>query len=97
MVSSLFLNSCWILGLALLLASFSYHYQQAITRETSLMEQLRHKSFVGVAWISLVLVGVGAVGTSQDTWEAVLWILLTAYALWQAVTVWLSRTQVVKE
>ena len=94
---SIIFNSCWILGLALLLASFSYQYRQAILQERSLLGQLRRKPFVVVAWISLALVGAGAAGTSSATWEIGLWIVLVIYAVWQAGALWFSRKQVVEE
>lgn len=96
-MSSLIFNSCWILGLALLLAAFSYHYQQAHKQDHSLRQQLRGESFAVVAWISLALVGAGAAGTSRQSWEAVLWIVLTLYAIWQAGAIWFSRNGHVKE
>lgn len=94
---SLILNSCWILGLALLLAAFSYHYQQAVEQERPLIQQLGLRSFGVAAWISLALVGVGAAGTSRQTWEAIVWILFILYAVWQAGTRWFSRESIVKE
>ena len=94
---SLLFNSCWTVGLALLLASFSYQYRQALYRERSVVRQLQRSSFVAVAWISLALVAVGAAGTSRRTWESALWILLVVYAMWQAGAVWLSRKQIVEE
>jgi hypothetical protein len=90
-VLSLISNTLWIMGLALLLASFSYHYYEAQRHKRQLREQLRCRSFVMVAWVSLTLIGLGLAGTSQQGWEAALWILLTLMAGWRAVTVWRAK------
>ena len=66
---SLFFNSFWIVGLALLLAAFSYHYWVAQTTQLSLKEQLNTQPFQQLFWLSFVLVGIGLVGTSTTWWE----------------------------
>lgn len=78
---SVIVNSFWILGLAILLAAFSYHYWLAQAESRSLKEQLNQSSFPRFFWISFVFVGIGLAGTSQRTWETVIWILFTLISL----------------
>lgn len=69
-------NSFWILGLAVLLAAFSYSYWVAGQEETTLRQQLEKPVFLRVFAIALVLVGVGLAGTSQTIWETALSVVL---------------------
>lgn len=87
----------WIVGLALLLAAFSYHYDLAQRQERPLSAQLYSRSFVVSAWISLALVGIGAAGTSQRIWEAALWIVLTLLAAWRAFSTWRSPASALED
>lgn len=96
-VRYLIFHAFWILGLALLLAAFSYHYEQAHRLSHSLRQQLQRRSFTGAAWLSLTLIGVGVAGTSRQMWEAAVWILLTLYAAWQTLSIWLSREQTAED
>lgn len=93
----LLFHTFWILGLALLLASFSYHYEQALRRERSLRQQLQRRSFAGTAWLSLTLIGIGVAGTSREGWEVAIWILLTLYTGWHTLTFWLSGEQTAED
>lgn len=81
-------NSFWIVGLALLLASFSYHHDQAHRNERSLRKQLSSRSFLLAAWSSAALVGIGLAATSTRDWETVIWIAFTLYNIVSAVGVW---------
>ena len=90
MLSVLF-NSFWIVGLALLLAAFSYQYDQAQRLNRPLRHQLRSSSFTLVAWISVALVGIGLAGTSSSIWETILWIAFTLYCVINATGGWRSR------
>ena len=89
-VLALFSNSLWIVGLALLLASFGYHYEQATRQKQRLRIQLGRRSFVTIAWIALALIAAGLAGSSRQGWEAIVWVVLTVISGWQAVTVWRS-------
>ncbi len=71
---ALLFNACWIGGLAVLSAAFSYHHWAARQTQTSLRGQLSQPSFSVFLWLSLVLVCVGLAGTSNLLWEVALWI-----------------------
>ncbi len=77
---SLIFNSFWLMGLALLLAAFSYHYWLAGQNSRQLRLQLSEPGFLKPAWLSLVFVGIGLAGSSQATWELVLWGAVTLLA-----------------
>ena len=79
-------NSFWIIGLAILLAAFSYHYDQAQRRRRPLRVQLRQRSFVGAAWIATTLVAVGLAGTSNAVWEAIIWSIFALISLYNALS-----------
>ena len=78
---SVIFNSLWILGLAVLLAAFSYHYWVAAVSERPLREQLRKPGFLRFMWAALLLVCIGLAGTSQQLWEIVIWGVLALFAL----------------
>jgi hypothetical protein len=70
---SVIFNSFWILGLAVLLAAFSYHYWEANQQGQSLREQLSQASFLRFFWLAILLVSIGLIGTSQQIWEMAIW------------------------
>jgi hypothetical protein len=72
---SVFINSFWIVGLAILLAAFSYHYWLAAEENRRLKEQLAQPGFQKFYWFSFVLIAVGLAGTSQKSWEIAIWII----------------------
>ena len=78
---SVIFNSLWILGLAVLLAAFSYHYWVASVSKRPLREQLRQPNFLRLLWVALLLVCLGLVGTSQQTWEMIVWGVMALLAL----------------
>lgn len=79
---SVLYNSFWIVGLALLLAAFSYHYDRAQRSDRPLRTQLGARSFVIVAWTSMLLVSIGLAATSTRWWETIIW---SAFAIVSAV------------
>lgn len=84
---SVFFNGLWILGLAVLLAGLSYHYWIAHQEDRRLIEQLQGSAFRQVFWLGLALIGAGLVGTSDEAWELIVWILFTAYSLFNLILV----------
>lgn len=70
---SLFFNSFWIVGTAVILAGFSYHYWQAQVQQISLKEQLAGPTFSIIFWSGFVLITIGLIGTSQSGWEMIVW------------------------
>lgn len=88
MVITVLTNGLWLVGLAVLLAAFSYHYNEARQSERPLKRQLQQRSFALAAWVSLSLIGAGLAATSQQWWEAGIWILFTLYAVYNTVVAW---------
>lgn len=78
---SIFFNSFWILGLAILLASFSYQYWAATQENKRLRVQLNQPGFMRFFWLSMALIGVGLAGTSASIWEIIIWILFSLFSL----------------
>lgn len=79
---SVIFNSFWILGLALLLAAFSYHYWDATQHGRSLRTQLSQANFLRFFWLAIFLVSIGLIGTSQQVWEMAVWGGLAIFALY---------------
>ncbi len=77
---SVIINSFWIVGLAILLAAFSYHYWLANEENRRLRDQLNHPTFQRLYWLSFVFVGIGLAGTSQKTWEMIVWIIFILFS-----------------
>jgi len=88
MVITVLTNALWVVGLAVLLAAFSYHYDEARRAERPLKRQLQGRSFARAAWIGVALIGAGLAATSQVVWEAGIWILFTLYAVFSTVRAW---------
>jgi len=88
---SVFINSFWILGLAILLASFSYHYWLASVGQHPLRSQLNAPSFMKAFWLSFTLIGVGLAGTSRAVWEIVIWTFFTLLSLFNLFTLIKTR------
>jgi len=84
---SVFINSFWIVGLAILLAAFSYHNWQAEIENRRLREQLERPSFQRFFWISFTLIGIGLAGTSQRSWETAVWIAFTLLSVVNAIKI----------
>ena len=84
---SVFFNALWILGLAVLLAGFGYHYWLAHQEGRRLAQQLQSSAFRQVFWLGLALVGAGLAGTNDGVWELVIWIMVTVYSLFNLVLV----------
>lgn len=84
---SVLANSFWILGAAILLASFSYQYGAAGEngRRTSLKERLNEPAFLRFFWLGLVFIAIGLAGTSQRGWETVIWVAMAVISLYQMI------------
>lgn len=74
-------HGCWIIGLAILLAMLSYyHWVSGQNKQmTSTVSQFMGSSvFSG---IGLMLISLGLAGTSQQSWELVVWGIFALLSL----------------
>ena len=78
---SVIFNSFWVLGLSIMLAAFSYHYWLAGQENRQLRVQLNERGFLRPIWLGLIFIGIGLIGTSQQSWEIAIWGVLTLIAL----------------
>ena len=78
---SVIFNGFWVLGLALMLAAFSYHYWLAGQENRQLRLQLSERGFLRPIWLGLLFIGIGLIGTSRQSWEMAIWGILTLIAL----------------
>jgi len=83
---SVFINLFWILGLAVLFASFSYHYWLAGEEKRPLKVQLNQSSFQKTFWFSIILISIGLAGTSQRYWEIGIWTIFALICLYNLYT-----------
>ncbi|MCA9875336.1 MAG: hypothetical protein H6659_14985 [Ardenticatenaceae bacterium] len=83
---SVFINSFWIVGLAVLLAAFSYHYWLANDQKQPIRSQLDTPTFLKAFWLSFTLIGIGLAGTSQRIWEIAIWTFFTLLSLYNLFT-----------
>jgi len=73
---SLLVNSLWIIGLALALSTLSYaSWQASITRQKT-WHKLKEPGYLISFSIAAVLFCAGLAGTSDTTWETILWAVL---------------------
>ena len=64
-----------------MLAAFSYHYWLAGQENRQLRLQLSERGFLRPTWLGILFVGIGLIGTSQQSWEMAMWSVLTLIAL----------------
>jgi hypothetical protein len=83
---SVFINALWIIGLAVLLASFSYHYWLAAEEKRPLKVQLNQPPFQKTLWLGFLLITFGLIGTSQRPWETVIWTFFALYSVYNLIT-----------
>jgi len=69
---SVFFNACWIVGLAILLAGFSYSRWEKATGN----ENDHPGSGVIYKIVAYILIGIGLVGTASVWWEQLVWVAL---------------------
>lgn len=79
-------NGFWIVGLAILLAAYSYYSYEAAIQEQKLREYLPQTSFQQVALVSGVFVAIGLAGTSQAVWETIIWAIFALLTAGLAIT-----------
>ena len=78
---SVIFNGFWVLGLSLMLAALSYHSWLAGQNNRQLRLQLSERGFLRPIWLGLFFIGIGLIGTSQQSWEMAIWVVLTLIAL----------------
>lgn len=83
---SVWTNGLWILGTAVLLATFSYTYWLAQSQSQPLAEISRQPVFARLLWFGLLLVLLGLVFTSGRWWETAVWLLFSAWAIFNLIT-----------
>lgn len=90
------MNSLWILGAAVWLATLSYHHWLAVERGVRLRDQMQTRPFALAGWLGLLLIAAGLAGTSGTVWETVLWLVLAAVSLYNALNVWRAQSKLTK-
>ena len=78
---SVIFNGFWVLGLALMLAAISYHSWLAEQENRKLRLQLSERGFLRPIWLGLLFIGIGLIGTSQQSWEMAIWGFITLIGL----------------
>lgn len=63
-----------------MLAAISYHNWLAGQENRQLRLQLSERGFLRPTWLGILFVGIGLVGTSQQSWEMAIWSVLTLIA-----------------
>ena len=64
-----------------MVAASSYHYWLAGQENRQLRLQFSERGFLKPIWLGLVFIGIGLIGTSQQSWEMAIWSVLTLIAL----------------
>ncbi len=87
----LFTNALWIIGLATILAAFSYADWLAHERGRPSRRVLLSSTFWGPFSVGVVLVCLGLVLSSREWWERAVWAALALLFAWQGWTIKRSR------
>lgn len=81
-------NSLWILGLALLLATFSYADWKAQQQGCKRSHVTDEPAFCFSINIGLALFGLGLLATSDSWWEMAAWAVVLLLTLVQMIGCW---------
>jgi hypothetical protein len=73
---NLLMNSCWILGCSLALATLSYASWEASTLKEKFFNRLKLPGYQISLNIAGLLFCIGLAGTSSVVWQQILWGLL---------------------
>lgn len=85
-------NALWILGLAIMLAAFSYADWWAATNHGRLRTVLAAPLFQTPFNLGMTLFAAGLASASHTWWEIGAWIALCLLFAWQTIASWRSRT-----
>ena len=83
-------NGLWILGAAVLLATFSYTYYLSQIQPQSLGEINQQRPFAQFFWFGFLLILLGLVFTSRRWWETAVWLLFSGWAMFNLIASWRS-------
>lgn len=88
-----FRNALWIMGLAVVLAAFSYTDWQRNSQQPKrgLRQALAAPAFRAAFSLGMVLFCAGLALSSRRWWEIAAWAVLALLFAWQAVGAWLAR------
>ncbi len=81
-------NGVWVLGVAVVLAAFSFYCYDAHVRRDKLRARLSSPGFQAWLMAGLALASLGGALTVSRWWERVLWGLLCAVSMWQTWLAW---------
>ena len=84
-------NATWILGLAVILASFAMASYQTRVQGVRLRQALRASSFLLPFGVGMFLFCLGVFFSSHTWWHRALWGLLTVLIAGQAFWLWRDR------
>jgi len=81
-------HALWIIGLALILASFSYCHWLAHQQQSNLKQILNRYTFQFPLRLGLILICVSLIGLAQSWWEQLIWFLFVVIFTRQARQLW---------
>lgn len=79
-------SALWILGLSVLLATFSFADYTAHAEHVRLRQALGRRGYQAAIYAGLTLFALGLGGTARAWWEIAIWVLLAlaaAYLAWR--------------
>lgn len=88
-----FFNSLWVLGLSLLLATFSFAHWQALRRHRTLHQHIRESGAWSLIIIALLVTSLGSILAFPEWWQKVIGGGLFLWAMWQGWMVWQSWSE----
>lgn len=83
---SVWTNGLWIVGTAVLLATFSYTYWLSRTTPHEWAALYQQRPYDRLFWVGFLLVLLGLVFTSSRWWETAVWLLFTTWAIFNLIT-----------
>lgn len=84
-------SALWILGLSVLLATFSFADYAAHVQSARLRDVLKRRDYQLGFYAGLTLVALGLTGSARMGWKTAIWILLTVAFAYQSWRTWRGR------
>ncbi|MGC9356805.1 MAG: hypothetical protein ACP5GX_03015 [Anaerolineae bacterium] len=86
-------NALWIVGLSILLASWSMAYYKSRRSEQRVGEIFRREDYAWATTVGFVLFCAGLAATESRIWARVLWVVLSIAFLGERVYAWWQGSQ----
>jgi len=91
---NLITNAVWIFGCSIVLATLSYSSWEASTKKSSFKELIQQHKIQIPLNVGGLLFTIGLAGTTQITWQKILWLIFSLIFLIQIIIESLNKNKI---